>query len=222
MDFGKAFTYAFEDQDWLKKLGIAGLLLLIPIFGILAVMGWTVEITRRVIQREAVLLPEWSGLGDFFMKGLKLWVIAFVYSLPVILLSICQQVPLLFLQDSGDDTVVAALGVLTFCFSCVMILFGIVLGFVLPAAFARFAATGDMKAAFKFGEVIGLVRSAPQAYLIVLLGSIVSSFVASLGVILCVIGMIFTYAYAMAVNAHFWGQAYNQAGGPQEVVEATF
>ncbi len=51
MDFGKAFTYAFEDQDWLKKLGIGGLLLLIPIFGILAVMGWTVEITRRVIHR---------------------------------------------------------------------------------------------------------------------------------------------------------------------------
>lgn len=60
-----------------------------------------------------------------------------------------------------------------------------------------------------------MVRAAPSAYLIVLLGSIVAGLVGSLGIILCVIGVVFTYAYAMVVNAHLWGQAYNVAtGGP--------
>jgi hypothetical protein len=47
--------------------------------------------------------------------------------------------------------------------------------------------------------------------LIVLLGSIVAGFVGSAGVILCVIGVLFTYAYAMLVQSHLWGQAYNAA-----------
>ena len=209
MDFGKAFSYPFEDQDWIKKLGIAGLLLIIPIFGALVVAGWALEITRRVIHREVQLLPEWSNIGDHFMKGLQVWVIGFVYSLPIILVSACQQGAVIFMQEGSDETLTTVLGILSACFACVMILYGLVIGVVLPAAIGRFAATGQMNSAFKFGEVIAMVRKAPSAYLMVLLGSIVASLIGSLGVILCVIGVLFTYAYAMIINAHLWGQAYN-------------
>jgi hypothetical protein len=51
MDFGKAFTYVFEDADWVKKLGIAGLLNIIPILGTILVSGWALNTTRYVIRR---------------------------------------------------------------------------------------------------------------------------------------------------------------------------
>lgn len=211
MEFGKAFTFAFEDKEWVKKLGIAGLLLIVPIIGWLAVAGWGIELTKRVIAREPQPLPEWSNFGDYLMKGLMVWVVGFVYSLPIILISGCQQGVILALQNQNDDTIATAVSVLSVCFSCVTLVYGIFLGFVLPAAYGKYAATGQLGSAFRFGEVFGLVRAAPSAYLIVLLGSIVAGIVGGLGIILCVIGMFFTYAYAMVIQAHLWGQAYNVA-----------
>jgi uncharacterized membrane protein len=40
MDFGRAFSFVFEDPDWLKKVAIAGLVMLIPVIGQLVVLGW--------------------------------------------------------------------------------------------------------------------------------------------------------------------------------------
>lgn len=211
MEFGKAFTFAFEDKDWLKKIGIAGLVMLIPIIGQLTVGGWALEITRRVAQREIETLPDWGAFGDYLMKGLKLFVISLVYALPIILLSLCANLPVMFLQDSSDETIITAISILSVCISCVVALLGIVLGFVLPAALAKFAVTGEIGAAFRFNEVFALVRAAPVAYLLVLLGSIVAGLIASLGMILCVIGVIFTSALAYAIQGHLWGQAYNEA-----------
>lgn len=211
MEFGKAFTYVFEDADWLKKIGIAALVSLIPIIGQLTVLGWSLEVTRRLIQNESNLLPDWSDFGGAVVKGLKAFVIGLVYALPIILLSICQGIVPALMGDGGDDTIGTIILIVTICFSCVIFIYALLLSLIIPAAYGRFAATDDLGAAFRFGEVFGLVRAAPAAYLIVLLGTIVSGIVASLGIILCFIGVFLTLAYSMAVNAHFYGQAYNQA-----------
>ena len=93
----------------------------------------------------------------------------------------------------------------------VVFLFSLALGFVLPAALGQFAATGQMGAAFRFSEVFALVRAAPMAFLLTLLGSVLASIVASLGIILCIIGVIFTSAWAATVTGHLYGQAYKTA-----------
>lgn len=213
MEFGKAFSYAFEDPDWLKKLGIGALLMIIPIIGWLVVAGWGIEITRRVIQHDPQPLPDWSDFGGYLVKGLQVFVIAIVYSLPLILVNACQQGITLFSQqgNNSDQTMVTILMVVAICFGCVSFLYGIFLGFILPAALGNFAATGQMGAGFRFGEVFGMVRAVPVAYLLALLGGFVASLIASLGVIVCVIGILFTSVYAYTINAHLYGQAYNEA-----------
>jgi hypothetical protein len=211
MDFGKAFTFAFDDADWVKKLGIAGLLMIIPIVGWLAVGGWAIEVTRRIIHREPQLLPEWNNFGDFLMKGLMVFVIGFVYSLPTLLISGCQQGVVLALQNNNNDNLAIVVTILAACFGLVSLVYGIFLGFVLPAAYGNYAATGQLGAAFRFGDVFRLVRSAPTAYLIVLLGSILAGLISAAGLIVCFIGVLFTAAYAMLIQAHLWGQAYNVA-----------
>ena len=213
MEFGKAFSFAFEDPDWLKKLGIGALLMIIPFIGWLVVAGWGIEITKRVIQRDPQPLPDWSDFGGNLMKGLQVFVISLVYSLPVVLVNICQQGVTLYGQqgNTSDETMVTVLMVVGICFGCVSFIYGIFLGFILPAALGNFAATGQMSAGFRFGEVFGMVRAVPVAYLLALLGGFVASLIASLGVILCVIGILFTAVYAYTINAHLYGQAYNEA-----------
>jgi hypothetical protein len=68
-----------------------------------------------------------------------------------------------------------------------------------------------MGAALRFSDIIGLVRASPGSSLIVLLGTILTGFIAQLGVIACAIGVVVTMAYAMAVNGHLYGQAYLDA-----------
>jgi len=212
MEFGKAFSFAFEDKDWIKKLGIGALLMIIPFIGWLVVAGWGIEITKRVIQHDPQPLPDWSDFGGYLVKGLQVFVIGLVYSLPIVLVNICQQGVTLFGQqgDTTDETILMAVTVLAVCFGCVSFIYSIFLGFILPAALGNFAATGQMGAGFRFGEVFGLVRAAPVAYLLALLGGFVASLIASLGVILCVIGILFTAVYAYTINAHLYGQAYNE------------
>lgn len=217
MNFGLAFSYIFEDTDWVKKVLIAAVLLIIPFIGWIIVAGWAIEITRRVIRNEAPLLPEWNDFGKFIIDGLLLMVISLIYSIPSIILNVVIQPISMYLQDTtqggegGADALMIGLMVVMICLGCVVFIYSLIISYALPAAYANFAVKGSFGAAFNFGEVIGLIRAAPGAYLITFLGSIVASFIGVLGLIACIIGVLATMAYSILINAHLWGQAYNEA-----------
>ena len=207
MQFGKAFTYVFEDDDWIMKTIIAALVSLIPIIGQITVVGWGLEVTRRVIRQEEQVLPDWSDFGGHIVKGIVTWVIGLVYALPIILVWICPVIIIAAVPE--EDTVVSLVSV---CFGCLTFLYVILLLFVLPAALGNYAAKDEIGAAFRFGEVFGLVRAAPGAYLLTILGALIAGVIISpLGIILCFVGVLWTQAYAVLINSHLWGQAYNEA-----------
>ena len=213
MQIGKAFSYPFEDPDWLKKIGVAALVMLIPLVGGIVVGGWGLEIARRVIRRETYPMPDWSDFMGHLVKGLKLFVISFVYLLPVILISACSQGIFIAAQNADlGETALTVASVASICFSCVIILYSLLVGFVLPAALGKFAATDELGAAFRFGEIFSIVRANPSIFLMALLGGFVSSIIASAGVIICVVGMLATVPYSIAINGHLWGQAYLASG----------
>lgn len=213
MDFGKAFTFVFEDEDWIKKIALGGLLSLIPVIGIFLVIGYGLEVTKRVIKGDAEVLPDWSDFGGYLTKGFLVFLIVFVYMLPVILIQICTFIPFLF--DKPNDTLTAIFTIVTICFGFFTFLYSLAAYLVLPAAVGRYAATGELGEAFKLGAIFGMVKDNLGTYGMVLLGGIIAGLVASLGSIACVIGVLFTMVYSMAVNGHLWGQAYNVSeGGP--------
>ena len=221
MEFGRAFTYAFEDSDWLKKIGIAALVSLIPLIGLITLLGWALEITRRVIHREAELLPAWDNFGDFVSNGFKAFLVGFVYALPIILISGCLNTVLPLLTsaagDNGGSVISTVVTVVSICFGCFNFILSIMICLVVPAALGNLAASGgNLSAGFRFNEIFGLLRAAPGPYALVLLGGLVSSFIAGLGLIACLIGIVFTQALAMSINAHLWGQAYQAAKGLQD------
>ena len=205
MDLGLAFSFVFQDEEWVKKVLIAAVLLFIPVIGWFAVFGWGLEITRRVIRESEEPLPDWNEFADLFVLGLKGFVISFIYSIPIMLLS----APITFLGWFEDLQDVVA--VLSICTSCLTFLYSIILWFALPAAFGILADSDNLGEAINPSKIFELVRAAPGAYVITLVAILISGLVASIGVILCFIGMFFTSAYAMAFTGHVYGQAYNQA-----------
>ncbi len=44
MDFAKAFSFVFDDPDWVQKIVIGGLVSLIPVIGWLLGLGYMVAI----------------------------------------------------------------------------------------------------------------------------------------------------------------------------------
>jgi len=212
MNIGKAFTFPFDDPDWTKKIIIPALFALIPIVGQIFVLGWALEVTRRVIQRQSSLLPELQ-FGEQLMDGLKAFVIGLVYALPVMIIAIPLGIVTSTAAASGMDADMGGvlISIASVCCYGIIFVYSILMALVLPAAYTQFAATGNLGAAFRFKDVIGLVRSAPGPYLMVFVGSLLTGMIAGLGSILCLVGVVLTYTYAMAVNGHLYGQAYNEA-----------
>jgi hypothetical protein len=220
MDFGLAFSYVFQDKDWLRKVGIVALISLIPILGQLVLIGWSLNITKRVIDRHPEPLPEVDFGGDLG-RGFSAFVIGFVYSLPISLFALVFGIlDSVVAGQSSSDAVMTIIAILSLCFSLFAFIYGVAMAIVMPAAYGNFVAKGNLSAGFALGEVFGLVRANIGAYLIVLLGTFVAGLIAPLGTILCIIGVILTYAYSVAIMGHLYGQAYNAATQNKAVVAA--
>lgn len=211
MEFGKSFTYVFEDDDWIVKILLAAVIVFIPIIGGLAVAGWGVEITKRVIHQDEEVLPGWGDFVNFLIKGLVLILIGFVYMLPVILVQACSNGTFFLGQESGEEGLMILGNIVMACFGCLTLIYSILVFFLIAAAIGRYADTGEIGSAFQFGKVFATVKAAPAPYLMVLVGGFLAGMIAFLGVIACIIGVFFTAAYANAINAHLMGQAYREA-----------
>jgi hypothetical protein len=225
MDIGKSFTFVFDDNDWIPKILVAGAILLvgilfswvllIPLILAIALMaGYSLEITRRVIKGDPTPLPAWDNWGELIVDGLKVIVIGIVYALPFILISACLGIPVGFLGE-GSDVAQAFSALFSVALGTLNLLWGIIWSLLFPAAIGFFADEGELGAAFRFGDVFGLVRRNFGTYLITMLLGWVASVIGSLGSILCGIGWFVTQPYSSMVTGHLYGQAYLAAGGGQ-------
>jgi Protein of unknown function (DUF4013) len=208
MDIGKAFSYLFEDERWISKVLIGGLVLLVPILNF-AVFGYVLKIAQNVAQGNPRPLPEWGGeFGDHFMRGLYWVVIQLVYLLPAILLYVLFACVLVGVGSAASDRSrgAGALGALGVCLLPLIFLVALAGAVLAYAGIARFAATKTLSEAFKFAEVVALVRNHLGDWVIFILVVILAGIVGQLGIIACGVGVLFTIFYAQAVGGHMLGQ----------------
>lgn len=216
MDFAKPFSFVFEDQNWVKKLAVAGLITCIPIVGFMYLLGWGLEITRQLIRRESVLLPD-TDFSKYLIRGLKAFVIGFVYSIPSLILQIPTQISNYLTTtsasfDDGSGAVAGSLYVVILCASLLNLVYSLLLMFVMPAAYNLFLVNEEeISAGFRLGEIFAMIKKVPVAFLLVLIGTIIASFIGGLGVIACVIGLLITIPYSTLIMSHFYGQVYLEA-----------
>ncbi len=217
MDVGKAFTYAFEDENWVLKVLIGGVLLFLSflLFPPLFVGGYMIETLRNVALGTTEKLPEWDDWGAKFTRGILSLLIDIVYQLPAILLGLCLGL-LMAAASAGDGSDAEVLqAVLAACLGLPMALYAILVALILPAAWLRYAVTDDVMAAFQLREVLAFISENLGNYAIVILTAMGASLVAVLIVLitvpLCGLGLLlvpFVMFWVSAVMAHVLGQAY--------------
>jgi len=220
MDVGKSFTYMFDDEDWLVKILIGGVFTLLSgiLIGIPFVLGYILEVIRRVARRDPELLPDWDDLGEKFVQGLVLLVILAIWLIPLWILGCFQSAIMIPLAENQDFAGwVAALVSFTGCLS---ILWSVLVALLTPAIYTRYAVTGQFSSAFQFGEIWNFTTKNFVNVLIAILLAWVAGLIGGFGVILCVIGVVFTGFWSQLVMAHLYGQVYQLAEEEPTAVEA--
>ncbi|NSW51550.1 MAG: DUF4013 domain-containing protein [Anaerolineae bacterium] len=217
MNFGLAFSYQFQDPDWIKKILLNGLITLIPVVGPFYLTGWMLEIASRFAKSDDVLLPE-IDFGKYISKGFMAMVIGLIYMLPTLIIILpAIVVPMIFINN-GDDTVATIMVILMICCYGLGLLVSIAAGLLQMVAIVEFALK-DFKAAFQFKTLFAIFKAAIGPYLLtILVAAFGVPIITSLGGIACGIGVLFTAPYSVTVMASMLGQAH-RAGANAQVVE---
>lgn len=224
MDFGKAFSFPFEDEEWLTKLFLGAVVSIVPILNF-AWGGYTVDILRNVIDGVSRPLPAWDDFGEKFVKGFIIWIAGFIYALPAFVFG-CLPLGLLIIPASMEGTDISDALVATFTgvgifLICIFALYLLALTFFYPAVYINFARKGTFGSCFEIGEIFKIISENTSKYLTAWLVSIVGMIVVGiivtlisfvLGWIPC-IGWILTWiisalstVYLFAIYSHLFGQ----------------
>ena len=219
MDIGRSFKFMFEDEGWITKILIGGILGLIPIVNFV-IYGYQLEVIKNVSQDQDLPLPDWDDFGGKFIKGLMVVIASFIYSLPLILVGIVYFVVMMIVgggaaSTGSEDMSGAAGGVFAICsiaFYCVAFLYSVIVyGFIFIPGVMRYAEEEEFGAFFKFGENLRVATSNLGSYIVMLLVIMLAGIVAEVvGVIACGIGILFTIFWAILVSGHLFGQFWKE------------
>ncbi|NDJ54302.1 MAG: DUF4013 domain-containing protein [Chloroflexi bacterium] len=183
---GDLLTFPFRDPEWQKRFLIGsaiglGAIIFFPV--IFLITGYQLRAMRNTIHGGDPALPDWDDVGSLLIDGLKMFLVSFVYLLPVFILVIGMYVLMLALGFGvfglvaalAEDPTVIAVG-LPFAFPLFIAAFVLVGGlttilslflvFMSMVAVTRMLAHDDLSAAFDFREVWGLLRQGFKYYLI--------------------------------------------------------
>lgn len=196
MDIGRAFTFVFDDDDWLKKVAIGGIVTLVPILNFVA-LGYAIRVLQNIRAGRELPLPEWDDWGDDFMRGLLVTVATLIWALPAIAVMLLGVLFAALL----DTEACIWLGY------CPGLLWTLVLAIVTPVLYLQYAKREEFAAFFDFGEILAVIRDHLSDYAIAWLMIMVAFVAASVvGSIACGIGIIFTTFWAYLVQSHLLAQ----------------
>ena len=198
----EAFVWPFRDPEWLTKVLIIALTLLIPIVGSINGIGWMLASLDRLRAGEERLAPaNLTHLG----RGIRVFAVELIYGIGIVAIAAVIFVPALVLEinqghGSGNaGLIAAALFLNVFGFS-VTTLLSLGLTFATPAI-VLVTESGGVGAGVRVGAVVRRSRMNLTHTLIAGLMLIAASFIGSLGAIVCGIGFLVTSAYALGMQA---------------------
>jgi hypothetical protein len=207
MRFGYSLTFLFHDDHWFRKIFLPAIWLLVPVLGLVSVLGWACEICRRVVGGQSEELPALDFRRNV-SDGIRICGILLIYSLPVLIVAVAGGLLASPYFLSEKDAIAAGVTSTLCAIECVILLIAMADGLLISAAIGRYASGEKFSSVLRPGGSLRLIRSAPSAYLFALLGFFPLALLALSGSLICLIGSFFTSAYAAASAFHLNGQAY--------------
>ena len=209
-DFARPFQFVFEDPNWLKKVLLLAVFFLIPLVGPIAVMGYQIRVMRQIADGNESGLPD-MVFGEDLVNGLKLFVVVLGYIMPGFIIyfggTIIGAILAAVLGGQNGDNPAGGLAAIPMfggmCIGLPLVFLGALLS---PVGMVRFADTGEIGAAFRFGEVFAFIKNNAINILLAIVVGMIAQFIAQFGIILCFVGVFLTAAFAMVVQGHAWGQ----------------
>lgn len=204
MDLGKAFSYVFEDSEWVKKVVVGGIVNLIPIVNF-AATGYAIEQLKNVSEGKYTPLPEWDEFGKKFLDGLFIFFALLVWSLPAIIL-IAGTIPALVIGVlRGNGAGIGAFGI-GFMFSMLWLL---LVALIYPAIAMNFSKKRSFSSCFEFSNIFSMITMDIGSYILGIIAYIGALILAALIISIPLIGwIVFTFAtfYVYLVVAGAFGQ----------------
>jgi hypothetical protein len=198
----EAFTWPFRDPDWLEKVLIIALILLIPFIGAINGIGWMLATLDRLRAGEERLAPaNLSYLG----RGIRLFAVELIYAIGITIVALVIFIPAFALavhqgQGAANAALISAAVLLNLVGFSLITLLSLGLTFAMPAIVLA-TDSGGIGGGIQVGAVVRRCRMNLNHTLIAGLMLIAASFIGSLGTIACGIGVFVTSAYALAMQA---------------------
>jgi uncharacterized protein DUF4013 len=197
-----AFVWPSRDPEWLTKLLIIALTLFIPLVGAINGLGWMLATLDRLRAGEEKLAPATLG---YIGRGFRLFAVNLVYGLAIAFITIVIYVPAVIVASnqshgSADPAMVSLAILLSVLAFSIATLGSLALNFAMPSIVLATDRAG-IGGGLNVSAVLRLARANIANTLIAGLMLIAAGFIGSLGLVACGIGVLFTTAYALAMQA---------------------
>jgi len=196
---GDSFAWPFQDPGWFGKMVVQGLIYIIPIVGPIAMYGWLLMTIDNYRAGRRELPPA----GFHLSRGIALFVVYLVYAIVI-------QIPGGVLIGIGGGNHSSGLLALGYLIDTVL---GLLLAFLLPAIILSTYRAG-FGGGFDVGGVWAMATRNPGTTVVAALLSIVAGLISGLGIILCLVGLLFTIPYGQAIIAGIVTWYERQLTGP--------
>lgn len=205
MDFSRAFTYSFDDKDWVGKLAILAILtfasialmpmLFIGVAPLCILLGYMVEIVRNVREEQSMLLPRWDNYADLLNKGIGVLIALIIYNAPLIIMGFC------FLATDGVFTFIALC-----CLTPFMFIYAIFAYPMFGAGFILYSESGKVNDFFELFKVFIMMSGMGSHTVVWLFMAFGANIALSLIAIIPCLGWVATAALTIPVQGYLLGQ----------------
>jgi len=147
----ESFTYIFKDKNWKKKLVVGGVIGVIPILNI-SLLGYMADIITLIYEGKNNELPEFNIFSQF-IKGLKISIVFFVYSILLFLLFcilfyILLTVILDIFSVTFNDDIFSVIIIVCFAISMLFV----------HIAFSHYIYTNKISSSFEFATLFRILK----------------------------------------------------------------
>lgn len=216
LDYARSYLYVFESANWVLNLVFATICQLIPVIGPILLIGYQFEIVETLHRDPRSAYPDFDfkNFVNYLVRGLWPFLVNLIVGLvisPIIFIMIFAVMIMTGIAGAagGEDVAAAGAVVATLLVALVILVSVVLFTLVLLPFLLRAGLSQDFATAFNFAFVIDFIRTTWLEMILAQLFLTISGvFVATIGLLLCCVGVYPAATLVMLAQAHIYFQLY--------------